>query len=62
MPIEVVSVRVWAPALAENAFFNFVVDRKERDTAGIVRGNERVSLTYWVQRRGEEFSLAIPED
>ena len=31
-----------APALAENAFFNCVLNRTERDTIGIVRRNQRM--------------------
>ena len=42
MPVEVVSVRARAPALAENAFFNYVLDRTDRDTGGIVRWSERM--------------------
>ena len=44
MPIAVVSVivRERAPALREDAFFNCVLVRTERDTAGIVRQRERI--------------------
>ena len=31
-----------APALRENAFFDFVLDRTERDTVSIVRRSERM--------------------
>ena len=39
IPIEVVSFR--APALGENAFCSCILDRTERDVAGIVRRSER---------------------
>ena len=35
------------PAWRENAFFDWVLDRTERDTAGIVRQSERMSEKEW---------------
>ena len=42
MPIEVVSIRVRAPALGENAFWSCVLDRTERGTDAVVRWSERM--------------------